>query len=97
MTIVQRAKEWLKEPLPDNGEPEPEEITEARAIIDGLLCEIRCLKVQVCDRGNSFQKASEKVKALRDTLKEVSGCHELHDTPKLCEGCLISISNTLAE
>lgn len=97
MTIVQQAKEWLKEPLPDNGQPEDYSITSARRIISGLLMEIKDLKIQVCDRGNSFQKAAEKNKQLRDTLKEVSGCHDKHKTPKLCEGCLISIADALAE
>lgn len=97
MTIVQKAKQWLDEPKPDNGAPEPDEFEEVREIISGLLLEVKCLKIQVCDRGNSYQKAAEKVKALRKTLKEVSGCHTEHNTPKLCEGCLISISDAMAE
>jgi Zn-dependent oligopeptidase len=36
-------------------------------------------------------------KKLSETLKEVSGCHEKHNTPKLCDGCLISISKALAQ
>jgi hypothetical protein len=32
-----RATEWLREPAPDNGEPEPEEIAEARAIMQMVL------------------------------------------------------------
>jgi hypothetical protein len=88
MTILQEAKQYLKQPDAC--------VMESR-IIEGLLSEIRCLKIQVCDRGNSFQKATEKNKQLRATLKEVSGCHEKHDTPKLCDGCLISIGDALAE
>ena len=48
---------------------------------------------------NLFRK--ETVVLVRETLrfksvlKEVSGCHSEHDTPKLCDGCLISISGVL--
>lgn len=76
--------------------PGPEAET-AMPIIRGLLAEIRDLKIQVCASGNSFQKAMEKNKQLRATLQDVSGCHEKHNTPKLCQGCLISIYNALAE
>lgn len=86
MTIIQEAKQYLKH---------PDACAMESKIIEGLLSEIRCLKVQVCDRGNSFQKATEKNKQLRATLKEVYGCHEKHGTPKLCEGCLISIGDAL--
>ncbi|MHB1051378.1 MAG: hypothetical protein ACYC09_14965 [Bacteroidota bacterium] len=41
MDIQERAKTWLKEPPPDNGEPEPSEIAEAREIIELLLNECR--------------------------------------------------------
>lgn len=37
MDIKDQARNWLKEPPPDNGEPEPAEIAEAREIILGLL------------------------------------------------------------
>lgn len=37
MHIKDRARKWLKEPPPDNGEPEPEDIASAREIILGLL------------------------------------------------------------
>jgi hypothetical protein len=69
----------------------------ARAEISDLQSEIRCLKIQTRDRGNSFQSATEENKRLRATLKEVSGCFENHGGPKLCEGCLISIGDALAE
>lgn len=74
--------------------PGPEAET-AIPIIRGLLAEIIDLKIQVCDRGNSFQKVTEENKQLCATLKEVSGCHKEHDTPKLCAGCLLLISDTL--
>lgn len=37
MDIKDKAREWLNEPTPDNGEPEPEIISSAREIILGLL------------------------------------------------------------
>jgi len=39
---------------------------------------------------------SEIVK-LRAALKEVSGCQKNDKTPKLCMGCLLTISNALSE
>jgi len=39
----------------------------------------------------------EEVGILQKTLKEVSGCHENHNTPKLCSGCLGSIRAALGE
>lgn len=65
-----------------------------RAEISDLQSEIRCLKIQIRDRGNSFQSATEENKRLR---AKVSGCFENHGGPKLCEGCLISIGDALAE
>lgn len=47
----------------------------------------------ICRQVEGLFKSNQK---LRATLKEVSGCHEQHDTPKLCEGCLISIGEALA-
>lgn len=95
MTIIQEATQYLE--AEESKMMEHQIPPKSYQIIAGLMTEIRCLKAQVCDRGNSYQKATEKIKALRDTLKEVSGCHEEHNTPKLCEGCLISIGNALAE
>lgn len=37
--IFERAKAWLKEPSPDNGAPEHDDVAEARIIISGLLNE----------------------------------------------------------
>lgn len=39
----------------------------------------------------------DKISRLESALKEVSGCHNNHDTPKLCDGCLAAISHALAE
>ncbi len=39
MDAQERAKAWLKEPTSDNGAPESDEITEARAVIELLLNE----------------------------------------------------------
>ncbi len=47
----------------------------------------------ICRQVEGIFKANEKLRAV---LKEVSGCHEKHDTPMLCEGCLISISEALS-
>ena len=89
--IVKRAKEYI-----DCMKSSDSTSQHHRLIVD-LLQEVKDLKIQVNDRGNSFQKATEKNKQLRATLKEVSGCHDNHNTPKLCEGCLISIGDALAE
>lgn len=37
MKVLTLAETWLKEPKPDNGEPEPQEIAEARDIITGFV------------------------------------------------------------
>lgn len=37
MSIIEDAIVWVSEPEPDNGEPEPEDIAEAKRIIIGLL------------------------------------------------------------
>jgi len=42
-----------------------------------------------------LEKLFENNQQLRATLKEVSGCCVEHNTPKLCEGCLISINRAL--
>ena len=91
MTIVQAAKSYI------DCMKATDSTSQHFQLIAGLLAEVRDLKIQVCDRGNSFQKATEKNKQLRATLKEVSGCHDKHNTPQLCEGCLISIGDALAE
>lgn len=65
--------------------------------IERLRLDVTCLKVQVKDRGNSYQNKIRENEKLRATLKEVSGCDSKHDTPKLCDGCLISIADALAE
>ena len=95
MTIVQEAKQYLTEQKAAMMEHQIP--PKSHKLIESLLVEIRDLKIQVCDRSNSFQKATEKNKQLRATLKEVSGCFENHGGPKLCEGCLISIGDVLAE
>lgn len=62
-----------------------------------MMLEITCLKIQVRDRGNSYQAKVKENEKLRGALKEVSGCHKNHNTPKLCDGCLISIAKALEE
>jgi hypothetical protein len=94
MTIVQEAKEWAEKNRPYDSRLLPPRHEELR-IIEGLLLEIKCLKIQVRDRGNSFQKQVRENEKLRATLKEVSGCHSEHDTPRLCDGCLVSIADAL--
>lgn len=76
MTIVQKAKQWLDEPKPDNGAPEPDEFDDVREIISGLLLEVKCLKIQVCDRGNSYQKAEEERKRLRAAMEDCVAGHD---------------------
>ena len=48
MDIYKKAKEWLNEPPPDNGEPEPEVIASAREVIIGLLNENDTLSQNTC-------------------------------------------------
>lgn len=48
MSIYEKAQEWLKEPAPDNGEPELEVIASAREIILGLMNENDTLSQNVC-------------------------------------------------
>lgn len=88
MNIVKRAKEWLDEPKPDNGAPEPDEFEEVREIISGLLLEVKCLKIQVCDRGNSYQKAAAKVKSLRETMKEAADYLDTNNMTNIAHGSI---------
>lgn len=62
-----------------------------------MLLEISCLKVQVMDRGNSYKAKVEENEKLRSTLRDASECQTRHDTPKLCDGCLMAIADALAE
>lgn len=45
----------------------------------------------------AYDRIHAKKKKLREVLKEVSGCHTEHATPRLCTGCLTSIRRALED
>ena len=91
LDIRKRAERQISQ----NEASETMDFTANNTIIRELLLEITCLKVQVRDRGNSYQRKVIENEKLRATLKEVAGCETEHGTEKLCDGCLISIADAL--
>lgn len=85
MNIIKKAKQRIKENLASD----IMDFTENNEVIEGLLCEIRCLKVQVCDRGNSFQKSQEKVKSLRSVIKEASDYLDTNKMTNIMHGSVL--------
>jgi len=68
-----------------------------RDLMKWLIAEVEGLSLH----GKTWEKvakdAHKQIEKLKGALKEVSGCHGNHGTPKLCDGCLISIYDALDE
>lgn len=87
MSIYEKAKEWLKEPPPDNGEPEPEGIAPAREIILGLLNENDELSQDVCSECSGHYGWIEN----RVEGKAVCGCIQEAEPFQILEEALARI------
>jgi len=75
MTPIQKATKYLKE-TPQYVMDENDTAGYASRLVRDLMIEIKCLKIQVCDRGNNYEKQKKENDFMRYLITQI-----LNDLP----------------